>query len=64
MILSTFDYGEKYVRNDFSIRVYRSHETFPLFDEDLELSESYQKDDITYDVNFGHVSEAFVIGGF
>jgi SAM-dependent MidA family methyltransferase len=60
----TFDYGEKYVRNDFSIRVYRSHETFPLFDEALTLSESYKKDDITYDVNFGHVSEAFVSAGF
>ena len=60
----TFDYGEKYVRNDFSIRVYRSHETFPLFDEELILSQSYQKDDITYDVNFGHVSEAFMAAGF
>ncbi len=60
----TFDYGEKYVRNDFSIRVYRKHETFPLFDETLVLSESYEKDDITYDVNFGHVSEAFVNAGF
>ncbi len=60
----SFDYGEKYVRNDFSIRVYRSHETFPLFDEALNLSESYQKDDITYDVNFGHVTEAFCAEGF
>ncbi len=60
----SFDYGEKYVRNDFSIRVYRSHETFPLFDEALILSESFKKDDITYDVNFGHVSEAFMDNGF
>ena len=60
----TFDYGEKYVRNDFSIRIYRSHETFPLFDEALLLSQSYKKDDITYDVNFGHVSEAFLGAGF
>ena len=60
----SFDYGEKYVRNDFSIRVYRSHETFPLFDEALVLKESYQKDDITYDVNFAHVSEAFESAGF
>jgi len=60
----TFDYGEKYVRNDFSIRIYRSHETFPLFDEALSLSQSYKKDDITYDVNFGHVSEAFLGAGF
>lgn len=60
----SFDYGEKYVRNDFSIRVYRRHETFPLFDETLVLSDSYQKDDITYDVNFGHVTEAFEAAGF
>jgi SAM-dependent MidA family methyltransferase len=60
----TFDYGEKYVRNDFSIRVYRKHETFPLFDEELVLAESFKKDDITYDVNFGHVSEAFISEGF
>lgn len=60
----SFDYGEKYVRNDFSVRVYRQHETFPLFDEELKLSESYQKDDITYDVNFAHVIEAFENAGF
>jgi len=60
----SFDYGEKYVRNDFSIRVYRKHETYPLFDEDLIVSESYQKDDITYDVNFGHLIEAFEDTGF
>jgi len=60
----TFDYGEKYVRNDFSIRVYRKHETFPLFDDALKLSESFQKDDITYDVNFAHVLEAFADSGF
>jgi SAM-dependent MidA family methyltransferase len=60
----SFDYGEKYVRNDFSIRVYRKHETFPLFDEELKLEESFQKDDITYDVNFAHVLEAFEVTGF
>jgi len=60
----SFDYGEKYVRNDFSIRVYRKHETFPLFDETLLLKESFKKDDITYDVHFKHVSEAFEEVGF
>ncbi len=60
----SFDYGEKYVRNDFSIRVYKEHEVFPLFDEELVLSESYKRDDITYDVNFGHVVEAFCAKGF
>jgi len=60
----TFDYGEKYVRNDFSIRVYRKHEVFPLFDEALVLEEAYGNDDITYDVNFAHVLEAFEAVGF
>jgi SAM-dependent MidA family methyltransferase len=60
----TFDYGEKYVRNDFSIRIYRKHETFPLFDEELKLEDSFGKDDITYDVNFAHVLEAFEAAGF
>lgn len=60
----TFDYGEKYVRNDFSIRVYREHETFPLFDDTLDLEAAFGKNDITYDVNFGHVMEAFESAGF
>jgi len=60
----SFDYGEKYVRNDFSIRVYRRHEVFPFFDEALKLEEAFKNDDITYDVNFGHVIEAFTAVGF
>ena len=60
----SFDYGEKYVRNDFSIRIYRKHETLPLFDEELILGEAYKKDDITFDVNFEHVKEAFIDAGF
>ncbi len=60
----SFDYGEKYVRNDFSIRIYSKHEAFPLFDESLVLEKSYQNDDITYDVNFKHVAEAFIAAGF
>ena len=60
----SFDYGERLVRNDFSIRVYQNHETFPLFDEELNLSEVFQNADITYDVNFGHVIDAFTEAGF
>jgi len=60
----SFDYGEKFVRNDFSIRVYEKHKTFPLFDEELTLSEAFQNADITYDVNFGHVIDAFEKAGF
>ena len=60
----SFDYGEKYVRNDFSIRIYKKHEVFPLFDKDLKLEDSFSHDDITYDVNFEHISEAFKESGF
>ncbi|MEA3419235.1 MAG: SAM-dependent methyltransferase [Campylobacterota bacterium] len=60
----SFDYGEKYVRNDFSIRLYRKHETFPLFDEEVTLAEEFRKSDITYDVNFEHVIDAFEAAGF
>jgi len=60
----SFDYGEKYVRNDFSIRVYSQHKVFPLFDDELKLQDSYKRDDITYDVNFAHVIEAFESSGF
>ena len=55
----SFDYGEKYVRNDFSIRVYSKHKTYPLFDEELKLQEHFKKSDITYDVNFAHLIDAF-----
>ncbi|NKQ40348.1 MAG: hypothetical protein HF962_02115 [Sulfurovum sp.] len=60
----SFDYGEEYVRNDFSIRIYREHETLPLFDEELALEEVYQKADITFDVNFSQVTDAFESVGF
>lgn len=55
----SFDYGELEARSDFSIRVYREHQTYPLFDEDLDISEAFGTTDITYDVNFSHVKEAF-----
>ena len=35
-----------------------------LFDEELDLAISYKSDDITYDVNFAHVIEAFEDVGF
>jgi len=55
----TFDYGELSARSDFSIRVYQEHQTFPLFDEALVRAEAFGKSDITYDVNFTHVKEAY-----
>jgi len=59
----TFDYGEKYVRNDFSIRVYQSHKTYPFFDEELDISKAFKNSDITYDVNFAHLKDAFESAG-
>jgi SAM-dependent MidA family methyltransferase len=55
----TFDYGEKYPRNDFSCRVYSKHEVFPIFEENLDLKELYKNSDITYDVNFSLVIDSF-----
>lgn len=60
----TFDYGDITIRNDFSCRVYDNHEVFPLFDEKLTLSQAYARTDITYDVNFLHVKDAYEAAGF
>jgi SAM-dependent MidA family methyltransferase len=36
---------------------------YPLFDDNLKLEEAYGKCDITYDVNFTHVKEAYEAQG-
>jgi SAM-dependent MidA family methyltransferase len=66
----SFDYGQEYPRNDFSLRVYQNHETYPFFTltckagESERLGEFYGKCDLTYDVNFDHVRKAFMQSGF
>lgn len=55
----TFDYGEQYPRNDFSCRIYEKHKVFPIFDENIKLNNLFQKSDITFDVNFGHIIDSF-----
>ncbi|WP_281950991.1 SAM-dependent methyltransferase [Nitrosophilus kaiyonis] len=60
----TFDYGDLEVREDFSIRVYKEHKVYPLFDEELNLKEVYKKSDITYDVNFSYLIDSFENAGF
>jgi SAM-dependent MidA family methyltransferase len=55
----TFDYGEKYPRNDYSCRVYEKHNVYPIFDEDIDLKKLYKNSDITYDVNFSHLIDSF-----
>ena len=59
----TFDYGEMQARPDFSLRVYKAHEVFPFFDEALDRAAVYRKSDLTYDVTFAHVKEAFESAG-
>ena len=59
----TFDYGEKYPRNDFSCRIYEKHQVFPIFDEKIQLKNLFQKSDITYDVNFSHIIDSFKKAG-
>ncbi|MDP3587846.1 MAG: SAM-dependent methyltransferase [Sulfuricurvum sp.] len=59
----SFDYGELEARSDFSIRVYQGHQVTPLFDEELVLDNVFGTTDITYDVNFSHVRDAFEAQG-
>ncbi|MGA1932894.1 SAM-dependent methyltransferase [Arcobacter sp. YIC-464] len=55
----TFDYGDRYPRNDFSARVYKKHNVYPIFDEEIDLKKLFKKSDITYDVHFNYLKELF-----
>ena len=55
----SFDYGEMEARPDFSLRIYKDHEVFPFFEEGLDRAALFGKSDITYDVTFAHVKDAF-----
>ncbi len=59
----SFDYGEMQARPDFSIRVYKEHKVYPLFDENIDLASLYANSDITYDVTFEHVKDAYEEAG-
>lgn len=59
----SFDYGEMAARPDFSIRVYEKHKTTPLFDEEIKRDELFKNSDITYDVCFAHVKDAYEEAG-
>jgi len=55
----SFDYGEMEARSDFSLRIYKDHEVHPFFEEGLDREALFGKSDITYDVTFAHVMDAF-----
>jgi SAM-dependent MidA family methyltransferase len=71
----TFDYGDKVKREDYSLRVYHKHNSYPFFSltpfvdidsekpKDVDLDMLYKKSDITYDVNFTHLIDAFKQSG-
>ena len=58
-----FDYGEMQARPDFSLRVYAKHEVIPFFDEKIQRETLFAKSDITYDVTFAHVKDAYEEAG-
>jgi SAM-dependent MidA family methyltransferase len=64
----SFDYGEMQARPDFSLRIYTKHKVLPFFlpedDEDyIPRKELFKKSDITYDVTFAHVKDAYEEAG-
>jgi len=50
-------------RPDFSLRVYDKHKVYPFFDEELDRQKAFAKTDITYDVTFEHVKDAYEEAG-
>ena len=59
----SFDYGEMVARPDFSLRVYEKHNVTPFFDENIKRETLFAKSDITYDVTFAHVKDAYEEAG-
>ncbi|MDQ7043696.1 MAG: SAM-dependent methyltransferase [Sulfurimonas sp.] len=64
----SFDYGEMVARPDFSLRLYTKHKVLPFFlpkdNEDYVPRERlFAKSDITYDVTFEHVKDAYEEAG-
>ena len=64
----SFDYGEMGARPDFSLRIYTKHKVIPFFipedNEDYQPREElFAKSDITYDVTFAHVKDAYEEAG-
>lgn len=60
----SFDYGELFARNDFSLRIYQSHKVYPFFEEAVDRQSLFQKSDITFDVNFSQIIDDFCEQGF
>ena len=59
----SFDYGEMSARPDVSLRIYEKHNVIPFFDENIQRQKLFAKSDITYDVTFAHVKDAYEEAG-
>jgi len=59
----SFDYGEMAARPDVSLRIYAKHQVFPFFDETIDRAALFGTSDLTYDVTFAHVKDAFEASG-
>jgi SAM-dependent MidA family methyltransferase len=67
----TFDYGDIKRRDDFSLRIYHKHKSYPFFEltdfvestTDTTLKQLYQNSDITYDVDFRLLIDEFKDSG-
>jgi SAM-dependent MidA family methyltransferase len=65
----SFDYGEMKARPDFSLRIYEKHNVVPFFQEKDEEGNKIEREklfgttDITYDVTFAHVKDAYEEAG-
>ncbi len=68
----TFDYGDRFARDDFSLRVYNRHNVYPFFSLtnfvkdgkiDKSFHEFFKNSDITYDVNFDYLIKAYEKSG-
>jgi len=64
----SFDYGEMAARPDFSLRIYSKHKVLPFFipqdnKDYIPRDTLFAKSDITYDVTFAHVKDAYSEAG-
>ena len=59
----SFDYGEFEPKNEFSLRVFKDHQVFSLF-EISNLAPYFKSSDLTYSLCFKQVKEALCEAGF
>lgn len=63
LLFLTFDYGQNFARNDFSIRLFRGHEVLNFADFKDNIRPFFGLCDITSDVNFDEVRLEFEKNG-